>query len=136
MGKGKRNEGGQLTQKINTAKGYKLHGVSSETLIARLREENRQLKHRLDQYESHRNYPLVRDLKLTLEALEEVGIYGWPKRDAGSGGGAGRAGTSGDKEAIGHLVTAERIVRGLDRRLGKWLEDREFENQHGVKAAV
>lgn len=112
-----------------------MHRREAESHVSRLERENRELRARLAQFEEHRNKPLLRDLNIVLDALENIGTYGWPKQDEGRGGKA-HGGGMGDQAAISRLVGAEGRLRRLIDANNVWLENREDEKLRGLSHAT
>jgi len=126
---------------IKTRKGESYQGTSQEVIVARLRRELKEsnehidrLEIRLKQFEQHRNRPLLRDLEANMDALEAVGVDGWPKMDEGRSSGHS-SGSRGDKMAVARLIHIENTVRSLNTGTDAWLDQRQEQQIHGIKIA-
>ncbi len=120
-----------MSKSVKTARGKLYYGATPEDIVARLRREvaqeqadNKRLMSRLRQFEKHRNRPLLRNLEANLDALEAIGIDGWPKNDGGHSYNR-NSGTRGDKAAVTCLVFTEDLIAELNFQLGAWIEMRE-----------
>jgi len=133
--------GGESVTSIKTRKGESYQGTSQEVIVARLRRELKEsnehidrLEIRLKQFEQHRNRPLLRDLEANMDALEAVGVDGWPKMDEGRSSGHS-SGSRGDKMAVARLIHIENTVRSLNTGTDAWLDQRQEQQIHGIKIA-
>lgn len=124
-----------MSKSAKSVRGKLYAGASPENIVARLRREleleqadNKRLTSRLRQFEQHRNRPLLRNLEANLDALEAIGIDGWPKNDEGRSSNRS-TGSRGDKAAITCLVFAEELIAELNFQLAAWMELREEKPQ-------
>jgi hypothetical protein len=111
-----------------------MHRREAESQLARVERENQELRRRLDQMERHRNRPLLRELEANLDALEAVGVDGWPKTDEGRSSGHS-SGSRGDKQAVARLVHTENVIRSLNESASEWLDHRQEQHIHGLEVA-
>lgn len=130
-----------MVKPVKTSKGELFYGAPKDEIIARLRAENRELKDelqrketRLRQYEVHRNRSLLRDLESVMDALEGVGVDGWPKQDEGRSA-SRSSGSRGDKLAVARLVYVENAVRQLAASNMQWLDQRQDRQLKGVEVS-
>jgi hypothetical protein len=87
--------------------------------------ELQQLRNRIRQFEEHRNRSILRDLELSLQALEYLAAYG---RSAGHPITAlkqyrHRSGHRGSRKATAQLIKRERELKEINLKIVGWIEE-------------
>lgn len=95
-----------------------------EKRLNELKSEIRALKTRLEQFEKHKHYPVLRSLTAALEDIEDVASYGWQSQAARSSGQNGSGG-SGDQVVADFLLEFERGLRSFALDARNFLSDRQ-----------
>lgn len=90
-----------------------------------LKNENLALKLRLKQFETHRNWPILRNLASVLEDLEDVAGNGWQNQTPGRSSGQNGSGGSGDQVVADFLLEFEKGIRFFAVDAKSFLSDRQ-----------
>ncbi|MFA5801552.1 MAG: hypothetical protein WC911_03655 [Thermoleophilia bacterium] len=90
-----------------------------------LKNENKSLKARLNQFEMHRNYSILRNLAAVLEDLEDVAGNGWQNQTPGRSSGQNGSGGSGDQVVADFLLEFEKGIRNFAADGKNFLSDRQ-----------
>lgn len=87
--------------------------------------ELQQARNRIRQFEEHRNRSILRDLELSLQALEYLAVYG---RSAGHPIAAikhnrQRSGHRGSRKATSQLIKRESQLKEINQKIVGWIEE-------------